>query len=307
MAATGPPRCFYCEEGFVMGMCSECHGHIFMNGADYREGMAAHKNGPDLALIRAHLAACRDAGITYFRDGGDALGVSLAAREMAAEFGIRYVTPAFAIHRKGRYGGIVGFAYETMEEYRQLLRRARREGADFIKLMFSGILYFDVYGRLSCPPLPAEEIRALVDMAHGEGFAVMAHVNGPEALHAALEAGTDSIEHGYFMDEADLPLLAEGRTIWVPTMAAIAPFAGRPGCSAAVVEETLRRQGALLRRAAALGALIATGSDSGAVGVPHGAGIHTEEALLTQSIGDCSAAVLERGNRALQARFPGNM
>ena len=185
----------------------ECHGHIFMNGADYRDGMAAHKIGPDLSLIRAHLAACRDSGITYFRDGGDALGVSLAARELAAEYGIRYVTPAFAIHRKGRYGGIVGYEYETLSEYRQLLARARREGADFIKLMFSGILYFDTYSHLSCPPLPGEEIHALVDIAHGEGFAVMAHVNGPEALRAALEAGTDSIEHGYFMDEEDLPLL----------------------------------------------------------------------------------------------------
>ena len=276
-----------------------------MNGADYREGMAAHKNGPDLSLIRAHLAACRDSGITYFRDGGDALGVSLAARELAAEYGIRYVTPAFAIHRKGRYGGIVGYEYETLSEYRQLLARARREGADFIKLMFSGILYFDNYSHLSCPPLPGEEIHALVDIAHREGFAVMAHVNGPEALRAALEAGTDSIEHGYFMDEEALPLLSEGRTVWVPTMAAIAPFAGRPGCSAEVVAETLRRQGELLRRAAALGALIATGSDSGAVGVPHGAGIHTEEALLTNALGEDAPAVLARGNRALLARFPG--
>lgn len=283
----------------------ECHGHIFMNGADYREGLAAHKNGPDLSLIRAHLAACQESGITYFRDGGDALGVSLAAREVAAEYGIRYVTPAFAIHRKGRYGGIVGIGYETLDEYRQLLAKARQEGADFIKLMFSGILYFDTYGHLSCPPLPPEEIRALVDMAHGEGFAVMAHVNGPEALHAALEAGTDSIEHGYFMDEADLPLLAQGRTIWVPTMAAIRPFAHRPGCSAAVVEEILQRQSALLQKAAAMGALIATGSDSGAVGVPHGEGIHTEESLLSRALGDHAQEVLARGNQALLSRFPG--
>ena len=278
-----------------------------MNGVDYLEGMAALKNGPDLKLIRAHLAACRDSGITYFRDGGDALGVSLATREVAPEYGIRYVTPAFAIHRKGRYGGIVGFGYETLSDYRQLLARARREGADFIKLMFSGILYFDTYGHLSCPPLPPEEIHALVDLAHKEGFSVMAHVNGPEALHAALEAGTDSIEHGYFMDEEDLSLLAEGQTIWVPTMAAIAPFAHRPGCSETVVAEILRQQSMLLQKAAAMGALIATGSDSGAVGVPHGEGIHTEEALLTRALGDHAREVLARGNQALLARFPGKV
>ena len=276
-----------------------------MNGADYREGVAAHKNGPDLSLIRAHLAACQTQGITYFRDGGDALGVSLAARDVAAEYGIRYVTPSFAIHRKGRYGAIVGLGYETMAEYRMLLQKAKRDGADFIKLMFSGILYFDTYGHLSCPPLPSEEIQTLVDMAHGEGFSVMAHVNGPEAIHAALEAGTDSIEHGYFMDEADLPLLAQGRTIWVPTMAAILPFSHRPSCQEAVVEEILRRQGALLKKAAAMGALIATGSDSGAVGVAHGVGIHTEETLLEKALGSDAQSVLQRGNQELLQRFSG--
>ena len=102
----------------------ECHGHIFMDGTDYRNAAAAHQNGPDRALIREHLAACRDSGITYFRDGGDAFGVSLAAREMAAEYGIRYVTPAFAIHRKGRYGGIVGFAQSSNPEVAFAIRIA---------------------------------------------------------------------------------------------------------------------------------------------------------------------------------------
>ena len=46
-------------------------------------------------------------------------------------------------------------------------------------------------------------------MSAARTFAVMAHVNGPDAVRSALEAGTDSIEHGYYMDEACLALLAE--------------------------------------------------------------------------------------------------
>ena len=281
----------------------ECHGHIFMDGVDFKRARDRHKSAPDTADIRAHLAAYQARGITYFRDGGDPWGVSLRARELAGEYGIRYVTPAFAIHRNGRYGAIVGRGYGSLGEYRCLVAQAKALGADFIKLMFSGILDFSQYGKLSCPPLPAQEIRELVRVAHGEGLAVMAHVNGPDAVRSALEAGTDSIEHGYYMDEACLDLLAETGAVWVPTLAAIAPFAGRPGCQPAVVERLLREQSAALQTAAAGGALIASGSDAGAVGVPHGEGLAAELRLLESALGPSGQAVIARGNRSVRERF----
>ena len=274
-----------------------------MDGLDYRAALRLHKNGPVEADIRAHLAACRDRGITRFRDGGDALGVSCRAADLAAEYGIAYVTPAFAVHRQGRYGSIVGRAYEDLAEYRALVAQARDQGADFIKLMFSGLLDFNVYGRISCPPLPAEEIRELVHIAHGEGFPVMAHVNGAGAVRAALEAGTDSVEHGYYMDGDCAALLAETGAVWVPTLAAIHAFRDREGFSGPVVDRLLAEQGVRLRQAAAAGALIASGSDSGAVGVPHGEGLHRELGLLSEALGPGWEAVIEQGNAALWRRF----
>ena len=82
---------------------------------------------------------------------GRRLGVSLLAAQLAKEYGLAYCTPAFAIHRKGRYGGIVGLAYSDMAEYRGLVARAKSQGASFIKLMFSGLLDFDVYGHIFLP------------------------------------------------------------------------------------------------------------------------------------------------------------
>ncbi len=287
-----------------MELLSECHGHIFMNGADYHAAVLAHKNGPDEALVRAYLAAYQQAGIPYLRDGGDAFGVSRRAAVLAEEYGLTYVTPIFAIHRNGRYGRIVGRGYETLADYRALVAQARQEGADFIKLMFSGILEFDAFGHLSCPSLPREEILELVHIAHGEGFPVMAHVNGPEAILAALEAGTDSIEHGYYMDSACLSALAASSSIWVPTLAATDAFAHRPGFSSQVVGCILESQFENLRRAADAGALIAAGSDAGAVGVPHGAGLRREAALLEKALGPRSEAVITQGSAAIAARFP---
>lgn len=281
----------------------ECHGHIFMDGLDYKTARALHRNGPNIGAIRAHLAAYQTRGIDYFRDGGDALGVSLRARELAGEYGIRFVTPGFAIHRSGRYGGIVGRAYATLGEYRALVAQAKALGADFIKVMFSGILEFSEYGTLSCPPLPASEMQELVKIAHGEGLAVMAHVNGAEAVRAALEAGTDSIEHGYYMDGACLTLLAEMRTVWVPTLTAVAPFASRPGCRREVVERVLREQMDALKKANQMGALIASGSDAGAVCVPHGEGLERELAFLEQALGTGAAEAVDRGNQEILRRF----
>lgn len=282
-----------------MGGLAECHGHIFMNGQDYRTAAALHRNGPVESDVRAHLAACRDAGITYFRDGGDAWGVSLLAARLAGEYGIRYATPAFAIHRQSRYGSIVGHGYGDLKEYRALVAQAKAAGADFIKLMFSGVLDCVRYGGVSCPPLPGAEIREIVHIAHQEGFPVMAHVNGPQAIRDALEAGTDSIEHGFYM--APDCAKALGSTIWVPTHAAIHAFLGRPGFSDQVVSQALAEQAERLRQAAASGGTIAAGSDSGAVGVPHGAGLLQERALLEEILGGTD--VLAQGDRALMERF----
>lgn len=285
----------------MSGFLYECHGHALMDGADFRTARDRHKNGVDESAVRGCLAALQGAGVGYVRDGGDALGVSLFAREIAEEYGISYRTPAFAIHKKGFYGSIVGKAWRDMGEYRALIREAKAAGADFIKLMFSGVITFMKYGELSCPGLQASEITELVAIAHGEGFAVMAHVNGADTVLAAVEAGTDSIEHGYFLDDACLAAMAEAGTVWVPTVAATHAFIGRAGFDLETSKRTVETQLAMIGRAAALGVEIAAGSDSGAVGVPHGAGTETEYRLL-RSAGLTDAQIM-RANRALEARF----
>lgn len=285
----------------MSGMLYECHGHALMDGADYRDARARHASGADAAAVRACLEALSASGVGYFRDGGDALGVSMLARSLAGEYGITYRSPAFAIHKTGRYGGIVGRGWRDLTEYRALVARAKAADCDFIKLMFSGIITFMDYGELSCPGLTEREIAATVEIAHGEGFAVMAHVNGADTVRAAIDAGTDSIEHGYFMDETCLRALASSDTIWVPTIAATHAFIDRPGFDPAVTRRTVATQIETVRRASELGAKIAAGSDSGAVGVMHGEGTRTEYRLLREA--GLTDAQLAEANRALAERF----
>ena len=89
-------------------MFGECHAHVIMDGMNYKAAVALHKNGVCQEAVRTHLEAYQKAGITFVRDGGDAWGASRYARSVAAEYGIDYRTPVFAIHLKGHYGGIVG-------------------------------------------------------------------------------------------------------------------------------------------------------------------------------------------------------
>ncbi|MBQ4369810.1 MAG: Xaa-Pro dipeptidase, partial [Oscillospiraceae bacterium] len=71
-------------------MLAECHAHAALDGVDWRSALARHKPAPNAAFIREILAAYRDAGVGYVRDGGDACGAAELAAMLAPEYGIEY-------------------------------------------------------------------------------------------------------------------------------------------------------------------------------------------------------------------------
>ena len=68
-----------------------------------------------------------------------------------------------------------------MREFHQRVREAAAEGADFIKIMTTGILDFATKGHVTSEPLSREEVFAMTAAAHDAGLSVMAHVNGAQA------------------------------------------------------------------------------------------------------------------------------
>ena len=77
----------------VSDLIWDCHMHMVLDGVNWKSAIARHENAPEEAFIRDALARYRDLGYTYLRDGGDRWGAGAYAREIAAEFGIRYTTP----------------------------------------------------------------------------------------------------------------------------------------------------------------------------------------------------------------------
>ena len=282
-------------------MLADCHMHAILDGVDWRAAIGRHRDGVDEGAIRSMLAAYRDAGFDYLRDGGDRWGAGKRARELAPEYGITYRTPLANLCKAGHYGSFIGEKYADFREYAQLVRRHREEGADFIKIMISGLMDFDVCGRLTEEPLDEETIRELIHIAHEEGFRVMAHANGARCVENAARAGVDSVEHGAYLDDDALRAMVENGAVWVPTLSTVGNLRGtgrfNEGEVAAILETAMEN----VRRFAAMGGILAPGTDAGAWAVPHG--IRSEYELLTCALGAGAPAVLDRGVEEIRRRF----
>lgn len=281
----------------------DCHIHMVLDGVNWKDAIARHKAAPQEALIRQTLECYQALEFSYLRDGGDRWGVCDLAAKLAPEYGIRYRSPGFPIYKNGHYGSFIGRGFDSFAEYRALIREARAHGAQFIKLMISGLMDFDHYGVLTDEPLPPELIRDMIACAHDEGFSVMAHANGDGTVCAALAGGVDSIEHGAYLTDETLCRLAESHAVWVPTLVTIGNLIGCGRFPDTVLKPLLEYQMNAVQKAAALGAKIACGSDAGAYRVLHGQGGIDERALLRRAIGEDADTVLEAGNAAIMARF----
>ena len=282
-------------------MFSDCHMHMILDGQYWKDAIGRHRDGVDEVFVRRTLALYRDLGFTYLRDGGDRWGAGKFAREIAPEYGITYRTPLAPLCKAGHYGSFIGKKWADFAEFTDLVRLARAEGADFIKIMISGLMDFDTCGRLTEGALENAEIRELIHIAHEEGFAVMAHANGARCVEAAAAAGVDSVEHGAYLDEDALRAMAENDTIWVPTLSTVGNLRGRGRFDEGAVREILAGAMRNVQRFAALGGILAPGSDAGAWAVPHGS--MTEYDLLREALGERAEAVMDQGIREIRRRF----
>jgi hypothetical protein len=161
---------------------ADCHIHSLLDGRNWKEAINRHETSPQENLIRKILQKYQDLGYTYLRDGGDRWGVSVLARKLAPEYGITYRTPGAPLYEKGHYGSFIGIGYENLREYAVLVKNARKNGLDFIKIMISGLMDFNHFGVLTEPGMKPSQIRELIHIAHEEGMSVMAHANGGETV-----------------------------------------------------------------------------------------------------------------------------
>ena len=243
------------------------------------------------------------AGFTTVRNLGDSANESIALRN-AINAGLvegpRMLVAGLAIGSTGGHAdGTDGYRADLMgdpgpdvgiingpADAWKAIRQHYKDGVDLIKIMPSGGV-LDESSSADNPQLSEDELRALVTAAKDYGFPVAAHAHGAESIRRAVLAGVDSIEHGTFMDDADMKLMKQRGTWYVPTITAgdyVAQKAKVPGYYPAQVAAKAAQVGPKIMATAGAayraGVPIAFGTDAGVY--PHGENAR-EFALMVQA------------------------
>jgi imidazolonepropionase-like amidohydrolase len=101
---------------------------------------------------------------------------------------------------------------DGVPEVTKRTREVLRMGASQIKLMAGGGVS-SLYDPLDVTQYTLEEMKAIVEVAKTWNTYVMVHANTDAAIRQAIEAGVQSIEHGFFMEEDTLKLMVE-KGVW---------------------------------------------------------------------------------------------
>src|SRR5256714_8391076 len=217
----------------------DSHTHIFLQGEDPAQG------GYDANILkfplsfragRATVSARRalEQGFTTLRDvETEGAGYGDVGIKQAIEGGYipgpRLFVSTRAISTTGGYP-LEGYAPELeMPKGVQVIdgpleaRKAAREqldhGADWIKVYMTHRSWLGKNGELvSQPTLTVEQLKAVVDEAHGWTKKVACHAYNGIGLQRALDGGCDSIEHGLEMTDAQIEQMKRQGTWYCPTL-----------------------------------------------------------------------------------------
>ena len=220
----------------------DLHSHLFLH--PYNEALwddQVLKEPVAYRSVRATIHARNTllAGFTLLRDlGTEGAGFSDLSIKRAIDEGMipgpRLLTVTKAIVATASYGpGPAGYAENvTLPKGAQdvsgipdIVRAVREQagmGADWIKV------YAD-YGRgpghKTVPTFSLDELRALVEEAHSAGRMVAAHATTAEGMRRAIEAGVDTVEHGFSGTPEVFRLMADRKAAYLPTLTAVEAYA----------------------------------------------------------------------------------
>jgi imidazolonepropionase-like amidohydrolase len=217
----------------------DTHTHIFLQGEDpkvesYDDQLLKHPSSYRAARAAVSARRALEQGFTTLRDletegaGYGDVGIKEAINDGFIP-GPRLLVVTRAISVTGGYP-LEGYNPDIVVpkgaqlgdgpvELRKITRQQLENGADWIKVYMTHRSWVDKQGRLvSQPTLTVEELKAVVDEAHGQQKKVACHAYSGIGLHRALDGGCDSIEHGLSLDDAAIAQMLKQGTWYVPTL-----------------------------------------------------------------------------------------
>jgi len=300
------PHFFSLQEEITLMPCLiDAHVHLALDGEGKRNQLSTWGQEENCwSRIKSDLENLKSCGIGAIRDGGDVRSINLqVARGCWSKNQVpRVIATGEALRKQGSYGAFLGGGFYSLSEMSHRAEQLISRGVDQIKVLLSGIVSFKEYGKVAPPSFSRDELQHLVKMAHQNGRKVMAHASSAEAVELALNAGVDSVEHGYFISEDLLKEMAERQVSWIPTLVPVAIQAREPlKCrwsreELEIISWTCAEHMEKIFLAWELGVPVGMGTDSGASGIKHGVNL-IEEMLLYSRAGLSNWEILQSATR----------
>lgn len=258
----------------------DAHCHYTFDPTDGSLQVIARRSDDEiLATARRHAALALRAGITTARGAGSIRNLECRLRdEIAAGTtpGPRLVAAGTAVGAVDGHGAAFGLEASGPVDLAAATRRVIDDGADVVKVVASEAAMLTttghepgrmVHGR---PELDEAELRAIVEAATDRDRRVMSHAQDDESVRRSAAAGVASVEHAWLAGEAAIEALAASGGWLVPTLVVTDVNRTLPGLTPVqrerqdLIERTHR---ASTEAAIRLGVPLATGTDTGEVGV----------------------------------------
>ncbi len=99
------------------------------------------------------------------------------------------------------------------------VRNEIMHGVDQIKLVTTGGIMGTGHDVMHHIMFTRQEVEAAIWIATMRGVPVATHATAPLAVKWAVQAGTNSLEHGYILDEEAVHMMADRGVYYVPTLA----------------------------------------------------------------------------------------
>lgn len=245
------------EDGTIMPGLIDAHVHMGWGSATAVDWISMT---PQLSMARAlrDMAQLRQQGYTAFRD----LGSDVLLMRPAVAEGLLDVPRIFGagriISQIGGHGDVYqklsleasqrayspAFIVNGVDEVRRACRINARNGADLIKIMTTGGVFSQGDKATPHSHFSQEEIRAAVEEAENMGSYVSTHAQATRGIKMALKNGVKCIEHGFYLDEECIELMAKNDCYLVPTLAIMHAsklyFQGKEGVLPYLKEKTER-------------------------------------------------------------------
>lgn len=211
----------------VMPGLIDSHVHIYTDGESAEfYSLPVYNNHLTLAMKSIpRLKRTLEMGITTLRDGGCGWGwLEVALRDAINRgdiVGPRYFATGYHLSVTGGHGYFLPpwlanipvhpeqstIHCDGPDAWRKAARLNIYNGTDNVKVVASRDIIST--GIATAPQATREELKAAIDEAHKMGKTAIAHAQGREAIMNAIEAGANSIVHGFFMDEECADMMVE--------------------------------------------------------------------------------------------------